>query len=70
MLPPSASASPSRDMTTTRLVQAAISRQYVTLPDGAIGTLVFVSPTSHVAKVKIGSRHVRISADQLTINYK
>lgn len=41
------------------------TRQLVRLPDGREGVLLWVSPRSGVAKVRVGGRHVRLPARDL-----
>ena len=45
----------------------ARDRRLVLLPDGSEGKLIYISPTSRVAKVLVGGKHLRIAAADLVI---
>jgi hypothetical protein len=45
----------------------ARDRRLVKLPDGSEGKLIYISPTSRIAKVRVGGKHVRIAARDLEV---
>lgn len=51
----------------SHLFKAAAQRSEVELPGGTRGMLMYITPTSHMAKVRAANRHVRIHASLLTL---
>jgi hypothetical protein len=45
----------------------ARDRRLVKLPDGTEGKLIYISPTSRIAKVRVGGKHLRIAARDLEV---
>lgn len=45
----------------------ARDRRLVRLPDGSEGKLIYISPTSRIAKVRVGGKHKRLPARDLLL---